>query len=104
MGTTAFEANDDAVAGDGYSYYTPHTVYNDENGNLFNYERGNADESSGMSGGAIFGIIVLVVVVAGGAAAFFMKKSRFGREEETSHQRKRGYHGVIKAIHFLIYC
>jgi len=73
--TTAFEANDDAVAGDGYSYYTPHTVYNDENGNLFNYERGSADESSGMSGGAIFGIIVLVVVVAGGAAAFFMKKS-----------------------------
>merc|ERR1711865_400640 len=56
------------------------TVYttapaNDDNGNLFNYERGNSKNSNGMSGSAIFGLIIMFVAVVGGAAAFMMKKS-----------------------------
>merc|ERR1712048_665386 len=47
---TAVAAYDDAGE---YSGYTPYTVYNGENGALFNYERGSTEsESSGMSGGA----------------------------------------------------
>jgi len=69
---TAVPAYDDASE---YSGYTPYTVYNGDNGALFNYERGNNDGNSGMSGGAIFGIVILVVVVVGGAAAFVMQKN-----------------------------
>jgi hypothetical protein len=54
----------------GYNTYTPHTTYNPEHDNLFNYDKG-----SKASGGAIFGWILLVVVVGGGAAAYFMQKS-----------------------------
>jgi len=70
--TTAAAANDDAAE---YSGYTPYTVYNGDNGALFNYERGNAEASEGLSGGAIFGIVILIVVVVGGAAAFLMQKN-----------------------------
>merc|ERR1711966_223085 len=70
---TTAPANDDAAANGGY--YTPHTVYNGDNGNLFNYERGNSKNSNGMSGSAIFGLIIVFVAVVGGAAAFMMKKS-----------------------------
>merc|ERR1711865_927615 len=70
---TTLPANDDAAANGGY--YTPHTVYNGDNGNLFNYERGNSKNSNGMSGSAIFGLIIMFVAVVGGAVAFMMKKS-----------------------------
>lgn len=69
---TTVPSYDDAGA---FSGYTPHTVYNGENGSLFNYERGNSNDSEGMSGGAIFGIIILVAAVGGAAAFFFVKKS-----------------------------
>jgi len=68
------EASNDDAAGGSSSGYTPHTVYNGENGSLFNYDKASSG-NGGMSGGAIFGVILLLVCVAGGAAAFFTKKS-----------------------------
>jgi len=68
------EASNDDADGSSSSGYTPHTVYNGENGSLFNYDKASSG-NGGMSGGAIFGVILLLVCVAGGAAAFFTKKS-----------------------------
>jgi hypothetical protein len=69
------EHNDDAYVANGKSSgYTPHTVYNNENGGLFNYEKAT-EQSQGMSGGALFVIILVVVGAIGGATFFMMKKS-----------------------------
>jgi len=66
----AANADVDADTG-GYSNYKPHTTYNPEHENLFNYDQ----ESSTSTGGKVFGYILLFVVVAAGAGAFFMQKS-----------------------------
>jgi len=55
----------------GYSNYQPHTTFNPEHENLFNYET----ENSQSSGGKVFLWILIVAVVGGGAAAFFLQKS-----------------------------
>lgn len=71
----AAAANAEVDSNDGsYSNYKPHTTYNPEHENLFNYDNGK----SKTSGGAVFGWILLVVVVGGGAAAYFMQQSASG--------------------------
>jgi hypothetical protein len=71
--TGMIAAADAAVDSDtgSYSTYKPHTTYNPDHENLFNYNK----SSSQASGGKIFGWILLFVVVAGGTAAFAMQKS-----------------------------
>jgi len=61
-----------------YSTYTPHTTYNPEHENLFNYETG----SDKASGGKVFGWIILIAVVGGGAAAYFMQSSTGGAKKQ----------------------
>jgi len=65
----AADATVDSDTG-GYSAYKPHTTYNPEHENLFNYNNG----SNKASGGKIFGWILLFVVTAGAAVAFAMQK------------------------------
>jgi len=77
-------ANDDAAAaaddGEEYDGYTPHTVYNGDNGGLFNYERGNDGNNEfdffGLSTNAIIIVstVVFAVAVVGVAAVMFLKK------------------------------
>jgi len=54
--------------------YTPHTIYNGENGNLFNYEK-PGDGSSGVPAWGIIAIVVVVLGLVGGGAFMMMKKS-----------------------------
>jgi len=66
-------ANAEVDANDGsYSAYTPHTTYNPEHENLFNYET----NSSSSSGGKVFGWILLACVAIGAAGYFTMQKSQ----------------------------
>merc|ERR1711937_564139 len=71
-------ANSESDNNGGYSTYKPHTTYNPEHENLFNYDTG----SGKANGGKIFGWILLVVVVGGGAAAFFMQKQAGGDKKK----------------------
>ena len=71
-------ANAESDNNGGYSTYKPHTTYNPEHENLFNYNTG----SGKANGGKIFGWILLVVVVGGGAAAFFMQKQAGGDKKK----------------------
>lgn len=61
-----------------------HTSYNGENGHLFDYKRGKTASSSGMSGGAIAGIVLLVLALVGAGAYGFVsyqKKASDGKKK-----------------------
>jgi len=75
---TAANAEYDDKKGE-YSKYKPHTTYNGNNAGLFNYDK--ASSESGMSGGAVVGIVVFLAVL-GGAAAFFMSQGSGGDKKK----------------------
>jgi hypothetical protein len=55
-----------------------HTSYNGNNGNLFDYKKGQTNSKSGLSGGAIAGIVLLVFVLVGAAAGAYLSHKKKG--------------------------